>query len=61
MVAIATIVFGAALLIGTMASEYARLIFPAGGRIVSMGRFGGQAFRRISWWERPASCSACSR
>lgn len=42
MVAIATIVFGIALLIqgGTMASEYAQILFPPGGKIQT-GQFGG--------------------
>lgn len=43
MVAIATIVFGIALLIqgGTMLSEYAQLVFPEGGRGYTMEQFGG--------------------
>ena len=43
MVAIATIVFGVALLIegGTMLSEYARIIFPPGAQAMSMEHFGG--------------------
>jgi len=43
MAAIATIVFGAALLIqgGTMLSEYARIIFPAGSTATNFEGFGG--------------------
>jgi hypothetical protein len=43
MVAIATIVFGVALLVegGAMVSEYANLMFPSGGRSAAMESFGG--------------------
>jgi hypothetical protein len=43
MIGIATIVFGAALLVqaGTMLSEYARIIFPPGATISSLEQFGG--------------------
>lgn len=43
MVAIATIIFGAALLIqgGTMLSEYAHIIFPSGTTATSTGEFSG--------------------
>ena len=43
MVAIATIVFGVALLVegGTMLSEYANIVFPSGSRTVAMENVGG--------------------
>jgi hypothetical protein len=49
MAAIATIVFGAALLIqgGTMLSEYARIIFPAGTATPSAGQFGGSSLSAV--------------
>jgi hypothetical protein len=45
MAAIATIVFGIALLIqgGTMLSEYAQIIFPAGTGATSIDKFGGSS------------------
>jgi hypothetical protein len=49
MVPIATIVFGVALLIqgGTLLSEYARLIFPAGAPGSSVGQFGGGSLAAV--------------
>ena len=49
MVAIATIVFGAALLIqgGTMLSEYAQIIFPPGTAASSAGQFGGGSLSSV--------------
>ncbi len=49
MVAIATIVFGAALLIqgGTILSEYARIIFPAGAATSSVGQFRGSSLSAV--------------
>jgi hypothetical protein len=49
MVAIATIVFGAALLIqgGTMLSEYAQIIFPPGTATSPAGQFGGGSLSSI--------------
>ncbi len=49
MVSIATVVFGAALLIqgGTMLSEYARIIFPAGTASSSVGQFGGGSLSAV--------------
>jgi len=45
MIAIATVVFGAALLIqgGTMLSEYAHIIFPPGVKVSSIDNFGGNS------------------
>ena len=45
MIAIATVVFGAALLIqgGTMLSEYAHIIFPRGVKVSSIDNFGGNS------------------
>ncbi len=45
MASIATIVFGVALLIqgGTMLSEYAQIIFPAGSRTTNVEGFGGSS------------------
>jgi hypothetical protein len=53
--AIATIVFGAALLIqgGTILSEYAHLVFPADAALPPVQRFGGRWFISIvSGWYR---------
>jgi len=49
MVGIATIVFGAALLIqgGTMLSEYAQIIFPPGTAASSAGQFGGGSLSSV--------------
>jgi hypothetical protein len=49
MAAIATIVFGAALLIqgGTMLSEYAQVIFPAGAKAASIDQFGGNSLSAV--------------
>ncbi len=49
MVAIATIVFGAALLIqgGTTLSEYASIIFPAGATEATAGQFGGGSLSAV--------------
>lgn len=49
MVAIATIVFGAALLIqgGTMLSEYAQIIFPPGAATSSIDQFGGGSLSAV--------------
>jgi hypothetical protein len=49
MPAIATIVFGAALLIqgGTMLSEYSHIIFPTGATSASMEHFGGGSLSAI--------------
>lgn len=49
MIAIATIVFGAALLIqgGTMLSEYAQIIFPTGMATASMDQFGGGSLSAV--------------
>jgi hypothetical protein len=49
MVAIATIVFGVALLIqgGTMLSEYAQVIFPPGTRATSIEHFGGNSLSAV--------------
>jgi hypothetical protein len=48
-VAIATIVFGVALLIqgGTMLSEYAQIIFPPGSRAASVEHFGGNSLSAV--------------
>jgi hypothetical protein len=45
MIGIATVVFGAALLIqgGTMLSEYAQIIFPPGAKATSVDHFGGNS------------------
>jgi hypothetical protein len=45
MIGIATVVFGAALLIqgGTMLSEYARIIFPPDAKASSIDHFGGNS------------------
>lgn len=45
MVGIATIIFGAALLIqgGTMLSEYAGIIFPPGASVTMSSQFGGSS------------------
>ncbi|MGA7327170.1 MAG: hypothetical protein WBX25_22465 [Rhodomicrobium sp.] len=47
--AIATIVFGVALLIqgGTMLSEYAHVIFPPGAEVSSIGQFGGGSLSTV--------------
>lgn len=47
--AIATIVFGVALLIqgGTMLSEYARIIFPTGVQTASIDQFGGNSLSAV--------------
>lgn len=49
MTAIATIVFGIALLIqgGTMLSEYASIIFPAGVRATPIDQFGGSSLTSV--------------
>lgn len=49
MVAIATIIFGAALLIqgGTMLSEYAQIIFPPGAATSSIDQFGGGSLSAV--------------
>ncbi|QGM45797.1 hypothetical protein [Methylocystis heyeri] len=49
MTAIATIVFGIALLIqgGTMLSEYASIIFPAGVRAIPIDQFGGSSLTSV--------------
>ncbi|MGH6812852.1 MAG: hypothetical protein ACREDM_11110 [Methylocella sp.] len=49
MIGIATIIFGAALLIqgGTMLSEYARIIFPRGARAYSVDQFGGNSLSAV--------------
>lgn len=49
MAAIATIVFGIALLIqgGTMLSEYAQVIFPAGVQATSLDQFGGSSLSAV--------------
>jgi hypothetical protein len=49
MVAVATIVFGVALLIqgGTMLSEYAQIIFPPGSRTSSIDQFGGGSLSAV--------------
>ena len=63
MVAIATIVFGIALLIegGAMLSEYANIIFPAGGRTVANQQFGGAGLSAHFLVGPAALCSACLR
>jgi hypothetical protein len=49
MAAIATIVFGIALLIqgGTMLSEYAQIIFPAGAKASPIDQFGGSSLSAV--------------
>jgi hypothetical protein len=49
MIGIATIIFGAALLIqgGTMLSEYARIIFPRGAKVYSADHFGGNSLSAV--------------
>ncbi len=49
MAAIATIIFGIALLIqgGTMLSEYAQIIFPVGGKSISTDHFGGSSLSAV--------------
>ena len=49
MIAIATVVFGAALLIegGTLLSEYARIIFPPGTAVSTAGQFGGGSLSAV--------------
>ncbi len=49
MVGIATVVFGAALLIqgGAMLSEYAGIMFPAGGKVATADHFGGGSLSSI--------------
>src|ERR1700732_543089 len=49
MIAIATIIFGVALLIqgGTMLSEYARIIFPPGAKAASVDHFGGNSLSAV--------------
>ncbi|MGH6812851.1 MAG: hypothetical protein ACREDM_11100 [Methylocella sp.] len=49
MIGIATIIFGAALLIqgGTMLSEYARIIFPSGAKAYSADHFGGNTLSAV--------------
>ena len=49
MIGIATVVFGAALLIqgGTMLSEYARIIFPPGAKASSIDHFGGNSLSTV--------------
>jgi hypothetical protein len=49
MAAVATIVFGIALLIqgGTMLSEYAQIIFPAGTKAMSIDQFGGGSLSAV--------------
>lgn len=49
MIGIATVVFGAALLIqgGTMLSEYARIIFPPGTRTMALDHFGGNSLSLV--------------
>jgi hypothetical protein len=49
MAAIATIVFGVALLIqgGTMLSEYAQVIFPPGAKVASIEHFGGGSLSTV--------------
>jgi len=49
MAAIATIVFGMALLIqgGTMLSEYAQIIFPAGAKASPIDQFGGSSLSAV--------------
>ena len=49
MVSIATIIFGAALLIqgGAMLSEYANIIFPAGTAVTSTAQFGGGSLSAV--------------
>jgi hypothetical protein len=63
MASIATIVFSAALLIqgGTMLSEYAQIIFPAGSRATNVEGFGGSTCPSSSSSALPASFLACFR
>ena len=62
--AIATIVFGVALLIqgGTMLSEYAQIIFPPDAKSSTVEHFGGGSLSAVFLvGRRAASCSACWR